>query len=256
MTQISCLCVTKAGRLGQFSRSLDCFQRQTHPDRELVVITDDFEHHRQVQNLTKGNPLVRHFIITHPTNLGALRNLSMDVAHGDVICQWDDDDYCIPERLAVQLDYLQKSKKLHACFLSEQLHYFERTGEVYWKDWNYNFGLIPGTLMGLKSVLRRLRYPTEGEVAVRGEDIKFLELLPPWRIGALQGMGHMHVYSFHGANTWDEEMHRAIKGAKTRGFLVKRRELIVKSLVAAGLVGPFRVTGSDGLAFTSSCDVD
>lgn len=254
MTQISCLCVTKAGRLGQFSRSLDCFQRQTYADRELVVIADDLEHHQQIQKLTKGNPLVRHFLITHPATLGALRNLSMDLARGEVLCQWDDDDYCVPERLVIQYDYLQKSRKLHACFLSEQLHYFETTGEVYWRDWKVNFGLIPGTIMGVKKELRKFRYVEKGEVARRGEDLKFLEQIPPWRMGALEGMGHIHVYSFHGGNTWEEGEHRAIPGAMPRLFVEERRELIIKSLVAAGLPGPFRLMGSDGEA-TASCDV-
>ena len=109
---ISCLAVTLpvAERFAFLTRSITDYQRQTHSNRELVLV------------LNGGDPTVAELIRDHVAalrdpgirvvepagslTLGALRNISIEHAGGEIICQWDDDDFYHPERLARQFDAL------------------------------------------------------------------------------------------------------------------------------------------------------
>lgn len=72
--------------------------------------------------------------------------------------------------------------------------------------------LVQGTLMAQRSVVGP--YPDRR----RGEDTPALMALVSAgrRVAALQDMGYLYVYRFHGLNAWDERHHRAISAAKAR----------------------------------------
>ena len=140
--------------------------------------------------------------------LGELRNLSMTLASGEYICQWDDDDRYHPQRLELQWLRLQE-QQAEVCFLTDQLHYWEANHQLYWVNWNiehYPYNLIPGTLMAKKDSLGQ--YPK----MVRGEDSALVDnlLRHDVKITRLERHGWLYIYCYTGQNTFTEDHHQAI----------------------------------------------
>lgn len=232
---ISCLVITRPDRLGYLVRALRCFVRQTHPERELVILHDgNASYHRRVSDLAgrmnAGSATVHR--APEGLSLGALRNLSVERASGDWVCQWDDDDLSHPRRLELQFNQMRRAGADYCC-LTDQLHWFENTGEFVWDDWTVEpapYHLIPGTLLGRRDGIGR--YP---EIA-RGEDTAvILDLLSRGeRIAQLSGAGWCHIYTYHGANTFDFGHHAAISRLKRLRHeqLLSRRALLEAELPA------------------------
>ena len=218
---ISCLMITQASRLALAQLAIGDFAAQTHAERELVVLHDgDNVFHSELVALAAA---VLHASVTvshQPPGqtLGALRNAAVAAATGDFVCQWDDDDRYHPERLALQWRALRAADATFA-FLTDQLHWFPATGELYWDDWNreaYPLNVVQGSLLG-----RRERMPRYPELA-RGEDTDVLLkiLRKGERIARLRDAGWCSVYVYHGANTFDGAHHAAISRAKSLGLAV------------------------------------
>jgi glycosyltransferase involved in cell wall biosynthesis len=235
---ISCLVITRPDRLGYLVRALRCFVRQTHPERELVILHDgDISYHRRVSvlaaRMSAGSATVHR--APEGLSLGALRSLSIELAAGDHVCQWDDDDLHHPRRLELQFHHMRRAGADYCC-LTDQLHWFETTGEFVWDDWTVEpapYHLIPGTLLGRRDGIGR--YP---EIA-RGEDTAvILDLIRRGeRIAPMSGAGWCHIYTYHGTNTFGFNHHIAIARLKRlRGDqLAARRAVLEKELPAYGL---------------------
>lgn len=215
---ISCVTITQAGRLPRLNNAISDFARQTFSDRELIIIHDggrDFD--AEVRALCAAFPgeAIHIHAVPAGATLGALRNLSVDLSHGEFVCQWDDDDRHHAMRIELQFGALQ-SDASDFCFLADQLHWFPATGDLSWDDWDkeaYPLNFVQGTLLGRRSLMPR--YP---ELA-RGEDtalcISILEA--GHRISRLRGVGWCYVYVYHGGNVWPLSHHQAISGAKSFG---------------------------------------
>ena len=109
---IDCLMVTLpvAARLPFAKRSIRDFCRQTYRNKQLIVMIKggtrniSQELHGYIHAL--GRPDI---VVLEPKgqfNLGQLRNLSIEAATADIVCQWDDDDLNHPERLELQARHL------------------------------------------------------------------------------------------------------------------------------------------------------
>jgi glycosyltransferase involved in cell wall biosynthesis len=66
--------------------------------------------------------------------LGALRNISLESARSEIICQWDDDDYSHPGRLAIQVRHMI-AEAAGASFFTDHLQYIEPEEFLSWIDW-------------------------------------------------------------------------------------------------------------------------
>ncbi|WP_156458025.1 glycosyltransferase family A protein, partial [Sphingomonas sp. Leaf412] len=101
--RISCLMVT-ANRRRLAQRSIDCFLAQRYPNRELVIVDDGTEDYTPILSAVPADRLIHHRLPKDPaTTLGELRNLTLDLARGELISQWDDDDWFDPARLVEQM---------------------------------------------------------------------------------------------------------------------------------------------------------
>jgi glycosyltransferase involved in cell wall biosynthesis len=202
---VSCLMVTAGGaaRWSRFVRSVDDYCRQTYGARELVVVADrmpdaDFarlrDHARRL-----GRRDIRFVRPRAKLSLGALRNLSIDAARGELVCQWDDDDRHHPERLAIQCAALGDRG---AVYLRDVMHYLEPLGVVYWVRWDVDFmPCHPATLLAVRRDLPR--YPETGGESQRNEDRNlFLQLRQAELVSTLDGYPHLYTYVFHGSNTF------------------------------------------------------
>lgn len=223
---VSCLVVTRPGRLDRLVTAIACFEHQTHPRRELVVVHDgdrsfDADVRAVCAGGVSGAPVTVHR--SPRRRLGTLRNTSVEVASGEVVCQWDDDDLHHPRRIAEQLDHML-AVDAAACLLTDQLHLFESTGELAWDDWTvepFPMSLIPGTLLARVATLGR--YPRRR----RGEDTAVVTGLVAdrRRVRGLQDAGWLYVYVSHGANAFSDAHHRAISAAKHRGSRIDDDDL-------------------------------
>ena len=103
--KIAAICITY-NRPQCLSRAIECFMRQTHPDRELVIVDDAWQYGHQFGDRWK--------IVSLPCRLrsiGELRNLSAALANNsaDAYAIWDDDDVYLPDHLAAAARALEQS---------------------------------------------------------------------------------------------------------------------------------------------------
>jgi glycosyltransferase involved in cell wall biosynthesis len=101
---VSCVLPTFE-RPGWLARAIEYFRRQDHPAgaRELIVVDDgDRDLAGEVEGLA-GDPAITYVRLTSRMSIGAKRNLAIRRARGEVIAQWDDDDWYGPDRLSRQV---------------------------------------------------------------------------------------------------------------------------------------------------------
>lgn len=117
---VSCLMVTR-GDLGLMRHAIESYQRQTWPNRELVVVSAEGDP-RAIQALL-AEAGVRQAVLAAVgpgLELGDLRNLAVARARGDILAQWDDDDLSDPGRIAAAVAVL-RSSGASAAFLDRWL---------------------------------------------------------------------------------------------------------------------------------------
>lgn len=90
--------------------SIECFQRQTFKDAELIICNDC---PGQEYQLERADPRIMIWNVPRRFNsLGEKLNAMAAVAQGSLICRWDDDDIYLPHRLAVQVARYKGDHKL------------------------------------------------------------------------------------------------------------------------------------------------
>lgn len=191
---VSCLMVTR-GRLFPSRFAIECFQRQTYANRELLIVIDDpgCELIPYVAGLKDER--IRLVEVAAGTRiLGELRNISVASARGEYVCQWDDDDLYAPERIQIQLAALLSTHSF-ACVL--------RRWTLWWPETNRlaisGIRLWEGSILALKRVLPP--YPA----LRRGEDTEMMALLTQReRVLSLEAP-NLYIYIHHGSNTFGEQ---------------------------------------------------
>ena len=232
---ISCLTVTQNGRETLLERAVHDFVRQTFIDRELIILHDgDDGFDRFCQTLAaqySNSAIVVHRVDTGKS-LGELRNQSIELASGELICQWDDDDRYHSKRLALQHQCLVENEA-DFCFLTDQLHYFQASKELFWDNWQHPSKAIrdcyiQGTLLGARDLIGL--YPS----IEKGEDtpVTYEIFDKGHKVAGLIGHGYLSMYQFTGKNTWDFQHHGQL-AAQSRYHLEHLRENI--SLVIGAL---------------------
>ncbi len=154
------------------------FLQQDYPERELLILDSGRE---SVAHLVPQDARIRYVRIEQALSLGAIRNRGCELARGELIAHWDDDDWMADWRLSYQVAALARSDAA-VCGLESLLFYRPQDH----KAWRYVYPpskrawLAGGTLCYYKSFWERNRFP---DVRV-GEDTRFVwaarqgELLP------------------------------------------------------------------------------
>lgn len=257
---VSCLMVT-LDRLTLAKRSIRSFAAQRYEDRELLIVTDGTEVFRRALEryvAALGLERVRFFYPDgEGLTLGRLRNISLEEARGELICQWDDDDYSHPERLAVQVGHML-GERASACFLTDHLQFIEEQRMLCWIDWTVDGALegqaqlAPGTLLMFRDA--RFKYPEEGPFARQGEDSVFLDTLyRSTPVAHLSGAGHLYLYQYHGRNTFSREHHYQMSTCRTsNAHLQENAQRLREAVSHYPLPRPYFVFGREGLAYALS----
>lgn len=126
MSFVTCLCLTR-NRPTWLPKAIRCFQQQTYPYRELLILADG----QDVRCLVpEHDPRIRLIHLDGRPEIGAKRNYGCERAAGEIIAHFDDDDYSAPGRLADQVEHLLETGKAVTGF-----HSMRFTDGVCW--WKY-----------------------------------------------------------------------------------------------------------------------
>ena len=226
--KVSCLMVTLPvpQRLAFLQRSVRAYCRQTHANKELVIVTDAGSQSDKTAIAAFVSSLGRDDIrIVDPPRkltLGGLRNLSRASANGSVQCHWDDDDLHHPRRLEMQLQALQATGSQGLC-LQDVMLYFSASRALYCTNWRATpVRGLPSTLMCRASAA--IRYPEIFEIKPTEDTAVVLQLQELGTYGVLEDCPHLYVYVCHGGNSWPEDHHRMLADRLgiSRGLLLRR----------------------------------
>jgi len=255
-SMVSCIMPTR-DRPELALQAIRYFQRQDWPATELIIIED-------------GPPLLAgqlpddsRITLVRSDNahsIGGKRNLACELARGDVIAQWDDDDWYSPTRLSRQVDPIVAGDAditaLRDCIL------FEVPG---WQSWRWSTALhrrmlvrdvLGGTLVFRRQVWADLaRYPDRS----LAEDAAFLDqaVRRRARLVALSGT-EVYAYIRHSGNTWRFRCGQSVStagwqragepafSAADRAFY-RSRSLVADPRQAQSAAGrPVAMSGADG----------
>ncbi len=191
---VSCLMVTRE-RFDLARRSVNCFLKQTYPNKELVIIDDDpcDDLERWVGSLR--DPQIQFMRLADEGKpLGELREISLQAARGDYVSQWDDDDISHPDRLMSQLVSIAA---LHAdaAFLHRQM---------LWFPGRRCLGISAYRLLENTMVIKKEKIGSY-QALEKGEDTPLCNDVVREAEVVLCDKPDLYVYIFHGNNTWDED---------------------------------------------------
>jgi glycosyltransferase involved in cell wall biosynthesis len=253
---ISCTMVTN-GRVELVQKSIACYNKQTYADKELVIISQgSAEQNDRIREFLQDD--MRFVVAPSSLSLGAMRNLSVEIAVGDIICQWDDDDLYHPCRLAAQYQLLVSQPLVGTCY-SAFLKFFADTRQMYWVDWSdehppeaYRF--LHGSIMFYKKYFheyQNMLYPEWD----REEDLNALQkLLLKGRIAIVSPSYH-YVYVYHGGNTYNLAHHRlavdtsGLKKMATTSQILKNEKLLRETFRLIGMDISFQMHSNEGVVF-------
>jgi glycosyltransferase involved in cell wall biosynthesis len=196
---VTCIMPTR-GRPQWLRQAIHYFQRQDYSPRELIVVDDG---DRDSAAEVSDDPSIR-YVHVPPISIGAKRNRACEMARGEFIVQWDDDDWYGSGRLSAQL----------APLLADEADMTGLTAEIFlelpdWQFWTctpelhrrlFFADVHGGTLAFRRRVWQHLaRYP---DVSL-AEDAALLRqaLARGARLAKVPAAGQF-VYVRHGGNAW------------------------------------------------------
>jgi glycosyltransferase involved in cell wall biosynthesis len=197
---VSCIMPTR-NRRAFLSQAIQYFKRQSYPHRELIIVDDGSE---KVCDLIPSDFSIRYIHLPEVKSIGAKRNRACEIAKGEIIILWDDDDWYSHDRIAYQAaplvadtaDISGLDNSLFYCLPTRQ--FWRATSELHARM--FYQGIVGGTLAFRKSLWDKgQRFPDISE----REDSGFLEAAigKGARLERLFNDG-VFVYVRHNANTW------------------------------------------------------
>lgn len=130
LPMISCILPT-ANRREFIPQALALFAAQDYPNTELIIVDDGED---SVADLIPAQANIRYQRLPQRLTIGAKRNLACELANGEFIAHWDDDDWYAPTRLSYQLAQLQASGAM-ICGLDRVLFHEPQAGQA----WEYRY---------------------------------------------------------------------------------------------------------------------
>jgi glycosyltransferase involved in cell wall biosynthesis len=124
--KVSCICPTYnrvAARPDLLEEAIESFLKQDYPaDKELIVLND-----HPGQKIVYTGPQVK--VVNYPvrfSTLGEKYNYAIrEIAIGDLICTWEDDDISLPHRLSLSVERIG-----NADYFNPRAYYFACGGSI------------------------------------------------------------------------------------------------------------------------------
>jgi glycosyltransferase involved in cell wall biosynthesis len=188
---ISCLMPTRGDTVpARFA--IECFQRQTYPNRELVAVcrTSGSEVKRFIETL--GDARISYFEAPDAETVGDLRNITIERSTGEYLATWDDDDLYHPDRLTLQFMVAEQYQADAVVLLREALWWPARRRFAYSRERRWENSLLA----------KRSDMPRYPSLAKSSDRAVTFELVKKARFAALN-LPHLYVRTYHGRNIWD-----------------------------------------------------
>ncbi len=194
--KVSCLMPTH-DRQQFVPQAVAYFLRQDYPNRELILVDDG----EPVRDLIPDDPRVIYVRLRDRTSTGAKRNLAAEIAQGEVLVCWDDDDWFGPGRLSAQVGPILRGEAAITA-LGRSPFYCVPTGQFWRCTQRVHARMFFKQVIGGTIAFRRAarpRFPDSSEA----EDAAFLKTLlrAGERLVPVPNRD-LFVYVRHEANTW------------------------------------------------------
>ena len=173
-------------------RALDCVMRQKWPELEVVILDDLDDLSFPVAPSFDG---VHYHVSEQRLKTGEKRNRCCELANGQIIAHFDDDDYSAPGRIEDQMDRLMSTGAMLTGY--NQMVFEEDTGEC----WQFT-SRDPRFAIGTSMMYRRefwQRHPFRPLLA--GEDSIFLGHAQRENSVVCAPAGQMMLARIHAGNT-------------------------------------------------------
>ena len=170
--------------------AIQCFLRQTHRNKELLIIADG----EDVRDLVPENEhSIRLVAIEEGHTVGEKRNFGADLAMGQIIAHFDDDDYSAPGRLTDQIGRMEKSGKAVTGY-SNMLF---TDGQHWWRYRGVGNYAVGTSFCYRKDWWQQHKFPAKQV----GEDGDFMKMANSERQLIAVDAGELMVASVHAGNT-------------------------------------------------------
>ncbi|HEU4742142.1 MAG TPA: glycosyltransferase [Meiothermus sp.] len=189
---VSCIMPTY-NRRAFVPEAIEHFLRQDYEPRELLILDDGED---CVADLIPSDPRIRYVRLEHRLTVGVKRNRACELAKGELIAHWDDDDWHAPHRLSYQVRELLAAGA-EVCGL-QTLLFYDPVRDQAWKyvyPAGQRFWLSGSSLCYFKSFWRRHPFPGVNV----GEDSRFVGSGTGERMLALPDF-RFHVGFIHADN--------------------------------------------------------
>ena len=103
------------------------FLRQDYENKELIIIDDGTD---SIADLVPDFPNIKYYRLPEKVSLGAKLNMACEYAGGELIANWDDDDWYSPRRLSYQENDL-RSENLDIGGINNLLYFDLRTKKAF-----------------------------------------------------------------------------------------------------------------------------
>jgi hypothetical protein len=190
---VSCIMATY-GRPHLVPQAVASLLRQTHPALELVVVDDGPE---SLAPLLPADDRVLHIRLERRQTIGAKRNIGIEAARGDLLANWDDDDWYAPWRIGYQVERLL-ADGAEVCGLDRLVYYDPARARAWRYAWPRSARpwVHDAVLLFTRDFWRRNPFPDTS----RGIDCRLLWTPAPKRIVPLEDE-RFYVGMLHGSNT-------------------------------------------------------
>ena len=191
---VSCIMPT-ADRRALVPQAIRHFLRQDYPSRELIIVDDGPDN---ISDLVPKDERIRYTRLTRRLSMGAKHNIACEMARGEVIVHWDDDDWNAERRLSYQLSELLSHSPDTLWGLSRVLFYEPHRNRAW--EYIYPSGARPWVLGATFCYFKRFweqhRFPDMNE----GADTVFV-----WNLQNANVLAHQdhtfYVGTVHAHNT-------------------------------------------------------
>jgi glycosyltransferase involved in cell wall biosynthesis/predicted O-methyltransferase YrrM len=169
------------------------FLRQDYDNKELIIIDDGTD---SISDLVPDSPRIRYYRLDQKITLGAKLNLACTYANGNIIANWDDDDWYAQRRLSYQVESLQQAQT-DVCGINRLLYYdlYRQHAFQYIYPANQRVWLLGSSLCYTRDSWDRHRF---AEIDV-GMDGLFVWSMPPNRVTVLPDPT-FSVHMIHNSN--------------------------------------------------------
>jgi glycosyltransferase involved in cell wall biosynthesis len=127
-------CIMPTANRPQFvPLAINNFLTQDYPNAELIIIDDGKE---PIENLIPDDPRIHYFYFEPLGSIGTKRNIACEIANGELITHWDDDDWYAKDWISHQVRAIIDSKADISGI--DQVQFYSPSLNSYWMTKNGN----------------------------------------------------------------------------------------------------------------------